>query len=131
MNQKIFTLALGALLFALCSAAEAQQSKKVYRIGYLLPGNPASESTVSEATRVALRELGYIEGQNIVFEYRYAEGKRDRFPELAADLVRLRVDIIVVSGGNSPAGAVKNATGTIPIVMTGGSDPVQAVMSLA
>ena len=133
MNQKIFTLALGALLFALCSAAEAQQSKKVFRIGYLLPGNPASESTVSEATRLALRELGYIEGQNIATEYRYSEGKSDRYPELAAELVRLKVDVLVVAGGNTPVRAVKNATKTIPIVMAGGSDPVEAglVESLA
>jgi putative ABC transport system substrate-binding protein len=113
--------------------AQAQQAKKVPRIGYLLPGNPTSESTHSEAIRLALRELGYIEGQNIAFEYRYADGKRQRFPEFAAELVRLKVDIIVVSGGNSPARALKNATKTIPIVMTGGSDPIEAglVESLA
>jgi putative ABC transport system substrate-binding protein len=133
MNQKISALALGALLFALCSSAAAQQPRKVYRIGYLLPGNPASESTVSEATRLALRELGYIEGQNIATEYRYAEGKRERFPELATELVRLKVDVLVVAGGNTPVRAVKNATKTIPIVMAGGSDPVEAglVESLA
>ncbi len=98
-----------------------------------MPGNPASESTVSEATRLALRELGYIEGQNIAFEYRYAQGKRDRFPELAAELVRLKVDVLVVAGGNTPVRAAKNATQTIPIVMAGGSDPVEAglVESLA
>ena len=119
MNQKIFALALGALFFALCSSAAAQQPRKVYRIGYLLPGNPATESTISETTRLALRELGYIEGQNIATEYRYAEGKRDRFPELAAELVRLKVDVLVVAGGNTPVRAAKNATKTIPIVMAG------------
>ena len=124
---------LATTLLTTISSAVAQQPKRVARIGYLLPGNPASESTVSEATRLALRELGYIEGQNIATEYRYAEGKRDRFPELAAELVRLKVDVVVVSGGNTPVRAVKNATKTIPIVMAGGSDPVEAglVESLA
>ena len=74
---------------------------------------------VSEAIRLALRELGYIEGQNIAIEYRYAEGKRDRLPELAAELVRLKVDIIVVQEGTRRIRAAKNATKTIPIVMTG------------
>ncbi len=84
-------LALCAMLFALCFSAEAQQPKKVPRIGYLSSIDPASESARSEAIRLALRERGYIEGQNIVIEYRYAEGKRDRLPELAAELVRLKV----------------------------------------
>ena len=75
---------------------------------------------------MALRELGYIEGQNIAIEYRYAEGKRDRFPELAAELVRLKVDIIVAAGGDNTVRAARNATKTIPIVMVGtGSDPVE------
>jgi putative tryptophan/tyrosine transport system substrate-binding protein len=121
------------VLLAVAVTGQAQQPKKIYRIGYLSPGNPTSEFTHSEAIRLALRELGYIEGQNIAFEYRYADGKRERFPEFAAELVRLKVDIIVVSGGNSPARALKNATKTIPIVMTGGSDPIEAglVESLA
>ncbi len=104
----------------LCGArAEAQQPRKIPLIGYLLPGNPTRESTDAEGLRLALRELGYIEGQSIAIEYRYAEGKRDRFPELAAQLVRLKVDIIVVAGGNTPVRDVKNATKTIPIVMAG------------
>ena len=114
--------------------AQAQQPKKVPRIGYLSPFDPVAESTRSEAIRLALRELGYIEGQNIAIEYRYSEGKLDRFPELAAELVRLKVDIIVVSGGDRLILAAKNATKTIPIVMTGGGiDPVEAglVESLA
>ena len=121
------------VLLAVAVIAEAQQPKKVPRIGYLLPGDPTSESTVSEAIRLALRERGYIEGQNIAIEYRYAEGKLDRFPELAAELVRLKLDIIVVGGGNILVQAAKNATKTIPIVMSGGSDPVEAglVESLA
>ena len=126
MNRKIFSLALCALLIAVCSLAESQQPKKVTRIGYLSALSPASESTRSEIIRRALRELGYIEGQNISIEYRYAEGKRDRFPELAAELVSLKVDIIVVAGGTVIVQAAKNATKMIPIVMTGGgSDPVE------
>ena len=122
------------VLLALGVTAEAQQPKKVPRIGYLSSVDPATESTRSEAIRLALRERGYIEGQNIAIEYRYAEGKLDRLPELAAELVRLKVDIIVVAGGDTVIRAAKNATKTIPIVMTGsGSDPVEAglVESLA
>ena len=126
MNTKIFCLALCAALFALCLSAEAQQPAKVHRIGYLSAFDPASDSTRSEGIRRALRELGYIEGQNITIEYRYAKGKRERFPELAAELVRLKVDILVVTGGNTPTRAAKNATKTIPIVMTSGGDPVEA-----
>ena len=101
---------------------------------YLSAQDPATDSARAEAIRLALRELGYIEGQNITIEYRYGEGKQDRYPELAAELVRLKVDIIVVAGGSPPIQAAKNATKTIPIVMTGaGADPVEAglVESLA
>jgi putative tryptophan/tyrosine transport system substrate-binding protein len=96
--------------------------------------DPDSESTRSEPIRRALRELGYIDGQNIAIEYRYAEGKVDRFSELAAELVRLKVDVIVAAGGSRLIQAAKNATKTIPIVMVGvGVDPVKAglVESLA
>src|SRR5262245_53321127 len=104
-NKKasVFGLALGtvaALLFVLCVSAEAQQPKKVPRIGYLSLTDPATESNRAEGIRLALRALGYIEGQNVAIEYRYAEGKQDRAPELLAELVRLKVDIIVVAGGN-------------------------------
>ena len=122
------------MLLALPFPAWAQQPKKVPRIGYLSLLDPAAESTRSEAIRVALRERGYIEGRNIATEYRYAEGKRDRLPELAAELVRLKVDIILVAGGGRVIRAVKNATKTIPVVMMGeGIDPVEAgiVESLA
>jgi putative ABC transport system substrate-binding protein len=125
---------LGAMLLAFSFPVEAQQPKKVHRIGFLSLSDPASESTRFEAIRLALRERGHIEGQNIAIEYRYAEGKRDRLPELAAELVRLKVDIIVVAGGPTPIRAAKNATKTIPIVMAGGgADPVEAglVESLA
>jgi putative ABC transport system substrate-binding protein len=127
MKKKITVLALSALLYALSASAQAQQPKKVPRIGYLSSFDPATESARSEPFRLALRELGYIEGQNIAIEYRYAEGKRDRAPELAGELVRLKVDIIVVAGGPLWVRAAKDATKTIPIVMTGGgADPVEA-----
>ena len=113
------SILVAVVLLALGVTAEAQQPKKVPRIGYLSSFDPATESTRAEAIRLALRELGYIEGQNIATEYRYAEGKLDRFPELAAELVRLKVDIIVVSGGIRTVRAAKNATKTIPIVMAG------------
>src|SRR6266542_904458 len=134
MNSNFIACSLGALLLAVCFLAEAQQPKKVTRIGYLGAGDRARESTRAEAIRLALRELGYIEGQNIASEYRYAEGKQDRLPELAAELVRLKVDIIVASGGFGPIRAAQNATKTIPIIMVGaGPDPVEAgfVKSLA
>jgi ABC-type uncharacterized transport system substrate-binding protein len=124
----VFTLAMAG------AAALAQQPKKVLRIGYLLAGTPSSDSSRSEAIRLALRELGYIEGQTIVTEYRYTEGKLDRAPELAAELVRLKVDIILVTGGDQVIRAAKNATKTIPIVIMGSAaDPVAAgyVESLA
>jgi putative tryptophan/tyrosine transport system substrate-binding protein len=134
MKKTITFLTLCALLFALSYSASAQQPKKVHRIGYLSSQDPASESTRSEAIRLALRELDYIDGQNIAFEYRYTQGKVDRAPELAAELVSLKVDIIVVAGGDTWIRAAKNATKTIPIVMVGlGADPVEAglVESLA
>jgi ABC-type uncharacterized transport system substrate-binding protein len=139
MNSKLktrnskFALVASAFFFALAANAQAQQPKKVFRIGYLSGQDPASESARSEPFRLALRELGYIEGQNIAIEYQNAEGKLDRYPKLAAELVRLKVDIIVTTGG-SPTLAAKNATKTIPIVMLGiSADPVEAglVESLA
>jgi putative ABC transport system substrate-binding protein len=134
MKKKIFALALSTCLVAISTFAAAQQPKKTFRIGYLAPGDASSDSTRFESIRLALRELGYIEGQNIAIEYRYAEGKFDRAAELAADLVRLRVDIIVVSGGARLIQRAKNVTKNIPIVMMGqGIDPVKAgfVESLA
>ena len=122
------------ILLAVGVIADAQQPKKVPLIGYLSNTDAASDSSRAEGIRLALRERGYIEGQNIAVEYRYAEGKPDRVPELAAELVRLKVDIIVVAAGDVTIQAAKNATKTIPIVMTGhGSDPVRAghVESLA
>ena len=127
------SILVAVVLLALGVIADAQEPKKVRRIGYLSNSDPATESARSEAIRLGLRELGYIEGQNIAIEYRYSEGKPDRAPELAAELVRLKVDIIV-TGGDPPLRAAMNATKTIPIVMMGtGLDPVEAglVESLA
>jgi putative ABC transport system substrate-binding protein len=127
MHKKITRRAFCSTLLVLPFPALAQQPKKVSRIGYLSAQGPASDSTLSEGIRLALRERGYIEGHNIAIEYRYAEGKRDRFPELAADLVRLKVDVILVSGGDLLIRPAMNATKTIPIVMTGaGLDPVKS-----
>jgi putative ABC transport system substrate-binding protein len=127
MHKKITRRAFCSMLLALPVPARAQQPKKVSRIGYLSGVDAASESDRAEAIRLALRERGYIEGQNIAIEYRYGEGKRDRYPELVAELVRLKVDLILVAGGIVLIQAAKNATKTIPIVMTGlGSDPVES-----
>jgi putative ABC transport system substrate-binding protein len=126
MKKEVLAFALCAMLFFVWLPAQAQQPTKVPRIGYLSAGDPATESGRAEAIRLALRERGYIEGQNIAFEYRYGERKIDRYPELAAELARLKVDIIVAAGGNRLVRAAKNATKTIPIVMTGGGgDPVE------
>jgi ABC-type uncharacterized transport system substrate-binding protein len=135
--KKMFRLTVILVTLLGCvGMATAQQPKKVTRIGYLTAGDAASDSVRAEGVRLALRERGYVEGQNIAIEYRYAEGKTNRLPELelAAELVRLKVDIIVVAGGDLPIQAAKNAPKTIPIVMTGqGLDPVEAgyVESLA
>ena len=135
MKIKIGLLILVEIILVQGYLAEAQQPKKVPRIGYLSNTDPAGESARAEGIRLALRERGYIEGQNIATEYRYAEAKRDRMPKLATELVRLKVDMIVAAaGGAGTVQAAKNATKTIPIVMVGvGSDPVEAglVESLA
>ena len=134
MRTKIISFLLATLLLVSIHLAEAQQPKKVPRIGYLSSLDPARESSRAQAIRLALRELGYIEGQNIAIEYRYAEGNLDRASAHAAELVRLKVDVIVVAGGGRWVRPAKNATKTIPIVMVGGgADPVEAglVESLA
>jgi len=118
----LFVFSLGALSARL--AADAQPTGKVYRIGYLGAGSATLSQPPVEAFREGLRELGLVEGQNIVIDYRFAEGRFDRLPDLAAELVRLRVDIIV-AGPTPPAVAAKNATGTIPIVVAGVGDSVE------
>jgi putative ABC transport system substrate-binding protein len=123
MNKKITRRAFCSVLLALPFSAQAQQPTKIPRIGYLIGASLSNNSTRIEAFRQGLRELGYIEGKNIVIEWRSAEEKLDRLPALAAELVRLKVDIIV-TGGPIPTRAAKEATSTIPIVMTQDPDPV-------
>ena len=110
------------LVLALVSFAEAQQPKKVSRVGFLASNSFSGESSL-RSLRQGFRELGYVEGKNVIVEYRSAEGKFDRLPTLAAGLLSLKVDVIVTQG--TPAAmAAKNATSTIPIIMSGGTDPV-------
>ncbi len=123
-REEVGSVAL-AVILAMCGAvAQAQQATKVPRIGYLTVESPSAFSTRGEAFRQGLRELGYVEGKNIAIEYRYAEGKLDRLPALAAELVRLKVDVIV-TGGLGSTGSANEATSTIPIVMTQDPDPVR------
>ena len=123
MKKQITFLTLGALLFALCAVAEAQQTGKIFRIGFLDNSTASGIAVLLEAFRQEMSKLGWIEGKNITIEYRFAE-KKDRLPsELAAELVRLKVDLIVVTGGPI-ALAAKSATTTIPILMTSFADPV-------
>src|SRR6266550_891396 len=97
MRRKIPALALSAMLFALCGSVDAQQPGKIFRIGFLDVSTASGMAGLVEAFRQELNKLGWIEGKNITIEYRFAEGKNDRLPELAADLVRLKVDLIVVT----------------------------------
>ena len=117
------TLALCTMLFAVCSPTDAQQPTKIPRIGYLGVNSLNVNPDRREAFRQGLRELGYVEGKNIVIEWRSAEGKQDRLPALAAELVRLKVDIII-AGGPPSTRAAKEATITSPIVMGFDNDPV-------
>jgi putative tryptophan/tyrosine transport system substrate-binding protein len=132
MRNSISHLTLCACLFALCGSVDAQQAGKVPRIGFLDNSTASGMAVLLEAFRQELTKLGWIEGKNFVIEYRFTEQKIERLPELAAGLVRLKVDLIVV-GGVQPALAAKKATSTIPIVMATPGDPVAAglVASLA
>ena len=123
MKRKITVRTLCAVLFALCPSAQAQQTGKVPRIGFLDNGTASSIAVRLEAFRQELTKLGWIEGKSIIIEYRFAEGKTERLPELAADLVRLRVDLIVTTG-DLQASAAKKTTTAIPIVMANAADPV-------
>ena len=124
VRGKVFkTLILLIFMSVLVPLAEAQQQKKVPRIGFLGAASATSQASRLDAFRQGLRELGYVEGKNIIIEYRHAEGKFERLPELSAELMRLKVDIIVTQG--SPAAeAAKKMTSTIPIVMATGGDAV-------
>jgi putative ABC transport system substrate-binding protein len=123
MSKEVICLALCALLLALCVSAEAQQPKKIPRIGYLTVASLSSNLPRRDAFLEGLRNLGYVEGQNIIIEYRYADSMTERLSELAADLARLKVDVIV-AGGTQVNVAAKKVTGTIPIVMANADDPV-------
>jgi ABC-type uncharacterized transport system substrate-binding protein len=123
MNLKIYALPLCAMLIALCFPANAQQTGKVARLGYLDPSTAAGNAVRLDAFRQELNKLGWVEGKNLIIEYRFADQKTERLPELAAELVRLKVDLIATSGGPTPL-AAKRATTTIPIVMMNSVDPV-------
>ena len=123
MNRKIIICLLTTALLSIAPFVDAQQPKKVPRIGYLAGSTPDAQSARIKAFRQGLREPGYVEGKNIVFEYRYVEGKLERLPALAAELVRLKVDVILTAGPPATR-AAKEATVTIPIVMAQDTDPV-------
>jgi putative tryptophan/tyrosine transport system substrate-binding protein len=133
-NSKWVMVVVLAVAFVLYgAAAAAQQPGKVFRIGFLDSGTPFGSAVFVDAFRQELTKLGWVEGKNFTIEYRFAEQKRERSPELAADLVRLRVDLIVVTGGGGSTLAAKSATTTIPIVMAAVGDPVSSglIASLA
>src|SRR5258705_1857387 len=130
MDRRTFVGAFaGSLMIAI---AEAQPAGKVYRIGFFLGASGESVASLFGAFSEGLRDLGYVEGRNVIFERRYADGHMDRLPDIAAELVRLRVDVIV-TGSSIHVAAARQATKTIPIVMVFTADPVQAgfVTSLA
>ena len=130
MNRREFIAMLGGAAVAWPRAARAQQAGKIYRIGILEPIPAARNAANLDALRKGLRELGYVEGRNLVIEYRSADGRAERFPDLASELVRLKVDLIVTRG--TPAAiAAKNATGTIPVVMATMGGPGAIVPSFA
>jgi putative ABC transport system substrate-binding protein len=123
VKKKVAVFTLSALLFALCSVAEAQQPTKIFRIGFLDSSTASGVAVLLDAFGQELSKFGWIEGKNIAFEYRYGEQKPERLPELAAELARLKVDVIV-TGGVAPTSFAKKATATIPIVFTQDPDPV-------
>jgi putative tryptophan/tyrosine transport system substrate-binding protein len=128
------TVLVAVVLLSAVVFAEAQQAKKLPRIGYLSSRDQASDSSRAKAILLGLGDLGYRDGQNIAIEYRYADAKRERFSELASELVRLKVDLILVVGGDAVVRAAMNATKTTPIIMTGGgADPAATgiIQSLA
>ena len=128
MRNSFFGLTLSAMLLALCFSAQAQQPTKAPRIGYMsASGDTNNPGSNVEAFRQGLRDLGYFEGKNILVEYRYAEGNQDRIPGLVAELVQLKVEVLVV-GAQASIRAAKQATKTIPIVMVSSVDPVAAGM---
>jgi putative ABC transport system substrate-binding protein len=123
VSNRALCVALVAMLFAPCSFVDAQQPKKVPRIAWITGSSLSSNAHRTEAFRQGLRELGYVEGKNIIIEWRGADGNRDRQAVLIVELVRLKVDVIVASGGG-PTRAAKEATATIPIVFAQDTDPI-------
>jgi putative ABC transport system substrate-binding protein len=125
VGKSVFCLALGAMLFSPCVSARAQQAGKIHRVGFLSAGGGSAGDTLGvSGLQRELRALGYVEGKNIAFEYRHAEGKPERLPELAAELVSRKVDIIVAPGATDVL-AARSATSTIPVVfLESGFDPV-------
>jgi putative ABC transport system substrate-binding protein len=123
MRKKTICFALFAMLLALSFPARAQQPTKIRRVGILISTSPSIASRRIQAFQQGLRELGYVEGKSIIMEYRYAEGKPERYPELAAELVRLQLDVIVTDTSLATQ-AAKNATKSIPVVFTAANDPV-------
>ena len=132
MDRRRFLAGMGAVLLAPPLSAEGQPTGKVYRIGLILTATPSESAHLVKALDEGLRELGYVEGRNVMFERRFAEGRQERLPALAADLVRLKVDTLV-TGSNPVIAAVKQASATIPVVMAVSRDPVSAgfIASLA
>ena len=133
MKKQILALALSALLFVFGALVEAQQPTKIPRIGLLITSSAAATASFVDALQQGLRELGYVEGKNIAIERRFAELKFDRLPDLATELVGLKVDVIVAAGSNIAVRAAQQATSTIPIIIIISSDPVELghVASLA
>ena len=123
VSKTVFHIALSGMLFVVCSPTHAQQAGRVARISFLDDSTASGSAVLLEVFGQEMRKLGWVEGKNITIEHRFAEGKYDRLPELAAELVRLKVDLIVVAGGPT-ALAAKGATTTIPIVMANAADPV-------
>src|SRR5438552_16667717 len=130
MDRRMFIGGVAGSLLAAPLAARAQQGGKIYRIGILEPIPAAQNAANLDALRKGLRELGYVEGRNLIIEYRSADGRAERFPDLASELVRLKVDLLVTRG-TPAARAAKNATGTIPVVMATMGDPRAIVASFA
>jgi len=131
-RRSLFCLPLSVLLCGLFSTADAQESRRVYRIGFLFAGNPPAVASRIKAFREELIERGYVQGKNLILETRYGEGRGDRMPALATELVQLKVDVIVTAGPTDTR-AAKNSTNTLPIIMAQDSDPVASgfVASLA
>src|ERR1044071_4733055 len=125
MKRHVLLVSVCALLFVFGALVNAQQPKKTARVGYLAAVSASADAPRLEAFRQALRDLGYIEGQNIIIEYRHDAGGSERLPDLAAELVRLKIDVLVAVTTNA-ALAAKKTTGTIPIVFMGVTDPVTA-----